>query len=130
MKKRKYQKFTVAEVETLIHLSKQGYNNEFIAKVLKRRPSQVAQKKYSLSVKQGVSENPAPRTKRKGRWSAREILVLNHMWYKKSRPVDEIVAELGRSEKSILAKIEQLDQKSGQSSVNGIWRYMCNKIGI
>jgi hypothetical protein len=130
MKKRRYQKFTEAEVQTLIHLSKQGYNNDFIAKVLKRKPSQVAQKKWGLGVKQDLSQRTEPRVKRKGRWSAREILILNHMWYKKNRPVDEIVSELGRSEKSILSKIEQLDQKGGEANVTGLWQYMCKKIGI
>lgn len=130
MKKRAYKKFTSAEVETLVALSNQGFNNNYIGNVLNRKPSQIAQKKFGMGIKQGVPAVEPPRKKRKGRWSAREILILNHMWYKQDRPVDELVSELGRSEKSILAKIEQLDKKTGKSNVNGIWRYMCEKIGI
>ncbi len=130
MKKRKYQKFSSTEVDTLVHLSKQGFGNDIIAKALNRKPSQVAQKKFSMGIKQGLPQSIEPRKSRKGRWSARDVLVLTQMWYKNGNTVDELVSELGRSERSILAKIEQLDQKGGDINVTGIWQYMCKKIGI
>jgi len=110
MKKRKYQKFTSADIDKLVALNDQGYNNTYIGEVLGRNANQVAQKKFSMRLKQGVPSDHIKRKKRKGRWSAAELLSLKQMYYKRSLDVKEISSMLGRSEKSIWQKIQDLEK--------------------
>lgn len=112
MKKRKYQKFSASQVEMLISMSNQGYNNAVIAETLGKKPSQVAAKKHQMGILQGkptfnLDENPS---KHKRRWTVSEILSLKQMYYKRMMDAGQISAELGRTEKSILNKIRDLEK--------------------
>jgi len=77
---------------------------------LGKDPNQVAQKKFHMRLKQGVATEYGEKKKRKGRWSPAEILSLKQMYYKRSLDVKEISSMLGRSEKSIWQKIQDLEK--------------------
>ncbi len=112
MKKRKYQKFSGAEVQMLVKLNKQGLSNKDIGDMLGRSAIQVAQKKSQLGITKGQGLPPStnPARKHKRRWTAAEILSLKQMYYKRGVDVSVISDTLGRTEQSILNKIRDLEK--------------------
>lgn len=112
MKKRKYQKFSQPQIELLISMNKQGFSNSEIAETLGKTPSQVAQKKNQLGLLKGMAKtsDKSSLSHHKRRWTASEVLSLKQMYYKRMMDASQISDELGRTEKSILNKIRDLEK--------------------